>query len=120
MPRRFTLSNIRAALWALRALRIVRRELRAGRWEAMKLPQVPAVPSSSARAVDSVLRRSGATCLPSAILRQAWFAAHGSERDLVIGVTAPSRGFEAHAWLEGDPPCHTERFEELLRRPATA
>jgi hypothetical protein len=58
-------------------------------------------------------------CLPAAIVRQAWFAAHGAKRDLVVGVTAPSGGFEAHAWLDGDPPCHTERFEELLRRPAT-
>jgi len=117
---RFTPSNLRAALWALRALRVAKKELRAGRWDAAKLPPVPGVPHASLRAVESVLRRSGAACLPAAIVRQAWFSAHGSKRDLVVGVTAPSRGFEAHAWLEGDPPCHAERFEEFLRRPATA
>jgi Transglutaminase-like superfamily len=107
-------------VWALRALRVAKKELRGGRWESIGLPRVPNVPHSSMRAVDSVLGRTGATCLPKAILRQAWFAAHGSNRDLVVGVTAPSRGFEAHAWLEGDPPCHAERFEEFLRRQATA
>lgn len=118
--RSLTLSNLRAALWALRALRVAKKELRGGRWESIGLPHVPNVPPPSVRAVDSILRRTGATCLPTAIVRQAWFAAHGSKRDLVVGVTAPSRGFEAHAWLEGDPPCHAERFEEFLRRPATA
>ena len=119
MPsRRLTRSNLRAALWALRALRVARRELRAGRWESIELPRVPAVPDSAERAVEAVLRRRGATCLPRAVVRQAWFAARGSARDLVVGVTAPSGGFAAHAWLEGDPPCHTQRYQELLRRPA--
>jgi hypothetical protein len=47
---------------------------------------------------------------------QEWFAAQGSLRDIVIGVTAPNSDFQAHAWLEGDPPCHSEGFKELLRR----
>jgi hypothetical protein len=87
-------------------------------WDAAELPRVPDVHEKSLRAVEAVLRRTGATCLPAAIVRQAWFAAHGSERDLVVGVTAPSRGFEAHAWLDGDPPCHVKRYQELLKRPA--
>lgn len=33
---------------------------------------------------------------------QAWEAAHGRRRDLVVGITGPD-GFRAHAWLEGDP-----------------
>jgi hypothetical protein len=116
--RRLTIPNLRAALWTLRALRVARKELPAGRWESIGLPPVPPVPDSAERAVESVLRRTGASCLPRAIVRQAWFAAHGSPRDLVVGVTAPSAGFEAHAWLEGDSPCHTEGYRELLRRPA--
>jgi hypothetical protein len=116
--RRFTVPNFRAALWTMRALRILRKELPAGRWESIDLPRVPQLPAGAERAVEAALRWSGATCLPRAIVRQAWFAAHGSARDLVVGVTAPSGGFEAHAWLEGDPPCHTERYQELLRRPA--
>jgi hypothetical protein len=116
--RRTSLANVRAAVWTLRALRVVTKELRAGRWESIELPPVPRLPGSAERAVEGVLRRLHATCLPSAIVRQAWFGAQGSRRDLVVGVTRPSAGFEAHAWLEGDPPCHTERYEELLRRPA--
>jgi len=45
---------------------------------------------------------------------QAWDAAHGHPRDLIIGVTAPAAGFRAHAWLDGEPA--GEEFEELLRR----
>lgn len=67
----------------------------------------------------AVLRRRSDTCLVRATVRQAWHAAHGVHRDLVIGVTAPGRGFQAHAWLDGDPPCHSEGFHELLRRPAS-
>ena len=119
-PTRLTPSNLRAAFWTLRALRVAKKQVGTGRWDAVALPRVPDVPHASLHAVDSILGRTGATCLLTAIVRQAWFAAHGSKRDLVVGVTAPSGGFEAHAWLEGDPPCHAERFEEFLRRPATA
>ena len=118
--RLLTLPNARAALWTARALRSARRQLRAGQWEAIELPPVPPVPAVAERGVQAVLWRSRATCLPRAIVRQRWYAAHGSPRDLVVGVTAPSSGFEAHAWLEGDPPCHTERYRELLRRPAAS
>jgi hypothetical protein len=115
-PRRLTLPNLRAAVWTLRALRVVRKELRAGRWESIELPRVPRLPRSAERAVEGVLRRVDATCLPRALVRQAWLAAHGSRRDVVVGVTAPSAGFEAHAWLAGEPPCHPNGYKELLRR----
>ena len=58
-----------------------------------------------------------ATCLERATVLQAWDAAHDRPRELIIGVTSPRKGFRAHAWLEGDPPCHEEGFTELLRRP---
>lgn len=48
------------------------------------------------------LRRWHETCLVNAIVLQAWEAAHGRRRDLVVGVTGPD-GFHAHAWLQGDP-----------------
>lgn len=48
------------------------------------------------------LRRRRESCLVNAIVLQAWEAAHGRTRDLVIGTTGPN-GFRAHAWLEGDP-----------------
>ena len=68
--------------------------------------------------VAAVLRRRPSTCLEQATVLQAWHAAHGRARDLIIGVTAPKEGFRAHAWLDGDPQCHDEGFRELLRRPA--
>jgi hypothetical protein len=52
--------------------------------------------------VRGALRRQRESCLVNAIVRQAWEAAHGQRRDLVIGTTAPD-DFRAHAWLEGDP-----------------
>jgi hypothetical protein len=78
-----------------------------------------------------MLRRVGETCLVNAIVLQAWEAAHGQRRDLVIGTTGPD-GFHAHAWLDGDPivpasdpgldtslPAGGVRtFSELVRRPA--
>jgi hypothetical protein len=48
-----------------------------------------------------VLRRTQETCLVNSIVLQAWEAAHGRRRDLVVGITGPDR-FRAHAWLEGD------------------
>ena len=69
--------------------------------------------------MNAVLRRRGYTCLVSATVRQAWYAAQGDRRDLIIGITAPSEGFRAHAWLEGDAPnAGQEGFSELLRHPA--
>jgi hypothetical protein len=52
------------------------------------------------------------------IVEQAWLAAHGEPRDLIIGVTEPGEAFSAHAWLDGEHPHGDERFFELLRRPA--
>lgn len=77
------------------------------------------------RGVRAALRRIGETCLVNSIVMQAWEAAHGRRRDLVIGTTGPE-GFHAHAWLDGDPVIPASEpeleavrtFSELLRRPA--
>ena len=77
------------------------------------------------RGVRAALRRIGETCLVNSIVMQAWEAAHGKRRDLVIGTTGPE-SFEAHAWLDGDPVVPASEpdveamrdFGELLRRPA--
>lgn len=112
------LATLRAALWTVRAAGSARRQLAAGKVVPDHLPEVPPVPASAERGVRAVLRRRRDTCLVRAVVRQAWYAANGSERELVIGVTRPGAGFRAHAWLEGDPPCHDEGFHDLLRRPA--
>lgn len=118
--RRVDLPTLRAAWWATRAARRARRQLRTGaRLEELSLPPVPDLPDSAGRGVAAALRRGNYTCLVEASTRQAWHAAHGRPRDVVIGVTAPTSGFRAHAWLEGDAPCHSEEFEELSRHPAS-
>lgn len=118
--RRADVASLRAALWTFRAARRARRRLRAGGVPAVSLPPVPGVDASARRGVYAVLRRGGYTCLEQALVRQAWDAAHGQPRELVIGVTSPSGGFGAHAWLEGDPARTVEEFVELLRHPAPA
>jgi Transglutaminase-like superfamily len=109
--------DVRAAWWATRSIRRARHtRLGTGGWP--RLPEVPSLPPSASRGVSAALRVLRANCLDRAIVFQAWHLALGEERALVIGVTAPSTGFTAHAWLEGDPPCHSEGFYELTRRPA--
>jgi transglutaminase superfamily protein len=112
------LSTLRAVWWALRSSRRARRGLdRLGLEAAVTLPTVPAVPDDAGRGVYAILHRRANTCLVRSMVLQAWESAHGRDRDLIVGVTPPARGFEAHAWLEGDPPCPEPDFQELLRRP---
>lgn len=111
-------SVLTAAGWTLLALARVRQQLGGRGLQQLIVPKPPPLPSHARRGVVSVLRRRRATCLMRAAILQQWDASHGHRRDLVIGVTAPSEGFRAHAWLEGEVPCHEEGFRELLRHPA--
>jgi hypothetical protein len=117
--RRFGLANLRAAWWAARAARRCRRKLTKGGLDAaLSLPSPPALPSEAARGVCAALRRRGHSCLMRSIVMQAWLAAHGDRRDLIVGVKPPGQDFEAHAWLEGESP-HEDDYRELLRRPVS-
>jgi hypothetical protein len=71
--------------------------------------------------VRAALRRSGESCLVTAIVLQAWEAAHGRSRDLIVGVTGAT-DFRAHAWLEGDPLPPAEEAIDVseLRLPEAA
>lgn len=106
---------LRAAWWALRAQRQARRGLKRDGLQCQPLLPPPSLPARGERGVHAVLRRTGATCLVRAVVLQAWQASSGPAPDVVIGVTAPSRGFRAHAWLDGEPACHSDGFEELTR-----
>lgn len=112
------IATLRAAWWALRAARRARRALSRDGVGPIALPPAPPLPAHAGRGVAAVLRRSSYSCLVRANVVQAWDAAHGRPRDLIIGVTGPGPEFRAHAWLAGDPACHEEQFRELLRRPA--
>ncbi len=111
--------TLRAAWWTVRALRRARSGLRSDGLARVDLPAVPAVGDEAQRGVAAVLRRCSNTCLEQATVRQAWHAAHGRHRDVIIGVKAPKEDFGAHAWLEGDPPSAAEGFSELTRRPVS-
>jgi hypothetical protein len=75
----------------------------------------PAMPHLG-RAAQFVLACCRSTCLETALVRQAGAAGAGVAIDVVVGVTAPARGFRAHAWLDGDSV--EPGFVELCRFPA--
>jgi hypothetical protein len=54
--------------------------------------------------VNRLLQRRTNRCLSNALIAQAWRSDHGDYVDVIIGVTAPSAGFTAHAWLSDAPP----------------
>jgi Transglutaminase-like superfamily len=105
------LASLRAAWWALRAVRSVRRQLRSRPVAEVRPPGPPALPARAKRGVEAVLRRLEPSCLERALVLQRWLAAHGEPRVVVIGVTAPG-DFRAHAWLEGEP---APGFHEIAR-----
>jgi hypothetical protein len=114
--KRIDVPTLRAAFWTWRAITNVKRDLVRSRLDEVHAPTVPELPDSAGRGVAAALRRLSPTCLVQAIVLQSWHEAHGRPRDIIIGVTLPSEGFKAHAWLDGDPPCHDEGFNELVRR----
>jgi len=93
--------------------------MRTGGLDGLALPAVPPLSPAARRGVDGTLRRTGASCLEQAVVRQAWAASQGEHRDVVVGVSSP-RDFGAHAWLDGDPPAASDGFHEILRRRAPA
>jgi hypothetical protein len=108
-------SVVLAALWAAVAVRVVRRRLRADGVRAV-VPPPPPLPASGSRGVAGVLHRLTPTCLERALVAQAWMAAHGEPRDVVIGV--PEAGLAAapaHAWIDGSATAASEGHLELYR-----
>lgn len=110
-----TIAMLRAAWWAKRSLRVARAQLGEGEVRAIVLPEPPVLPAAAMRAVDVLLCRRNSTCLERALVRQRWLAAHGRAVPIAIGVTAPSRGFAAHAWLVGEDDPVPAGYHELMR-----
>ena len=106
---------MRAAWWARSALRAARCGLARGEIRDIELPTPPKLPASAARGVAGLLRRRDHTCLEGALVRQRWLIAQGEPRAIAIGVTAPSQGFAAHAWLVGEEDPDWPIFHELTR-----
>ena len=111
-----SLHELRAALWAFRAVQRARRQLRASGYEGLALPRTPAVPESASRGVHAVLRRLPSTCLERAFVLQQWRAGHGDPRDVVVGVCGSRAEFRAHAWLDDEQPVfEIDDYQELVR-----
>ena len=115
---RFDLPTARAGIWALRAIILTKRRLRRDGLSAVVVPEPPRLPAHARRGVSIVLRHRRPTCLERALVLQRWLASRGTVRDVVIGVTGTSGGFQAHAWVEGEPI--GEKFHELTRVPGIA
>lgn len=111
-----TIADGRAALWAFRALRSGRAQLREGAVRDVVLPAPPAVSPRALRAVRIVLRSRDPSCLERALVLQRWLCAHGVAKDVVLG-TQGSAGseFRAHAWLDGEPQPAGDHYVEILR-----
>jgi hypothetical protein len=118
IPRLLAPSSLRAAVWAVVALRRTRRDLAAHGIEGARVMPPPRLPASARAGVLAVVRRRPTTCLEKALVLQRWEAAHGAGADVVIGVVGPRDGFHAHAWLETMPDGQPDAFQELLRLPA--
>lgn len=111
-----TAPELRAALWAFRAVRSARRQLKRSGYESLTLPPVPPVPAAASRGVAVILRRLPATCLERAVVLQRWRTAHGDPRDIVVGVRGTKEDFKAHAWLDDEHPGQDAgEFRELAR-----
>jgi hypothetical protein len=118
---RFSLPMLRTTLWALRARHHARKAVwGVGIGRPVALPPAPPSPREARRAVDAVLIRTRATCLVQSLVLQRWFADLGEPVDVVIGVTAPSTGFRAHAWLDLPGENGNGDFTELHRLPPPA
>jgi hypothetical protein len=115
---RIDVPTLRAALWAARALRSARRDLRRNGLAGAHVDAPPALPAEAVRGVRAIIRRRPATCLERALVLQRWQAAHGAPADVVNGVRAPGEDFIAHAWLETMPDGPAGSYRELLRIPA--
>jgi Transglutaminase-like superfamily len=109
--------DIRACWWAVAEARRAKRQLAADPLSPTTLRPPPSLAERHGWAIDPALRRLGFSCLVRARVRQAWHAAHGVQRAVMIGVTAPAEGFSAHAWLEGDDGLDAARLHELMRLP---
>jgi hypothetical protein len=115
LARLLTPSTVRAAAWALVALRRARRDLAAQGLDGARVAPPPRLPASARAGVLAVVQRRPSTCLERALVLQRWEAEHGAASDVIIGVKGPGDGFVAHAWLETSPDGPPGGFQEILR-----
>ncbi len=111
-----TPDDLRAGIWTLRCLARCR-HLDEHDVRTVAFPTSARIGGAGARAVTRMLRDREDKCLSNALVAQAWRADHGDPVDVVIGVTAPSSGFTAHAWLADAPEAARGSHQEIHRIP---
>lgn len=108
------------ALWAWTSVWRVRRRLQRSGLKTAALKPSPC-PPGAVLGVRGVLTRLSPTCLEGALVWQAWLAARGDRRDVVIGVPPSDLGHgtnPAHAWVDGLDPKSADAYIEIYRVPA--
>lgn len=109
------LPTLRAAGWALRALRRLRRELPSAGLTA-RVTAPPTGGAASVRGVELALRARRATCLERSLVVQRWLLGQGREHDVVVGVAGGADALDAHAWIDRyDPAAQGSGYEVLTR-----
>jgi len=117
---RFRPSVLLGALWAALAAVAVRRELRTKGMSA-RGPRPPRLGRRAGLGVTGALNRLSPTCLERALVLQAWLAAQGTLRDVVIGLPPDGmRSQPAHAWVDGTDSRSAATYLELHRLPPPA
>ena len=107
-------ATLRAAGWALRALRRLRREL-PDRGLEVRVTAPPAG-DASVRGVELALRAGRATCLERSLVVQRWLLARAMPRDVLVGVAGGSDALDAHAWIDRyDGAAQGHGYEVLTR-----
>jgi transglutaminase superfamily protein len=108
----------RGVVWAGRAVRQTRRQLRERSLSELSVDPPLGLPPTADAGVHAVLRRLPSTCLERAVVLQRWRIAQGDPREIVIGVMRDADEFKAHAWVDGEGDALAPAFQELLRVPA--
>jgi len=107
--------TLRAAWWAVLALRRLRGEISDLGLEA-QVKGPPELAPEGLRGVEAALRRRHATCLERSLILQRWLIAHGASHEVLIGVNGGAERIEAHAWLNRyDAEAQGEGFRILTR-----
>jgi hypothetical protein len=114
---RHPLSTVAGASDALRALRVVRRELPLRGLET-RAPAVRPLSLPGVRGGRVALRLAGASCLERSLVLQAVLAARGERHEVLVGVARPGVDVEAHAWLaDYDPASSHANYSVITRVP---
>ncbi len=115
MARRL-LPTLGAAVWAVLALRRLRRQIASEGLETHVLAPPAALHAASVRGIELALRARRATCLERSLVLQRWLLAQGRSHEVLVGVAGGADSIAAHAWIHRyDAAAQGEGFRVLTR-----